>query len=89
MKWTMTEAIHTAFIDPGKPSQNGTEESFNGRFRTECLAQEWFRSRAEAIVLVEIWRRHYNAVRPHSSLGYLTPVEFKRKHCPPRELRCA
>jgi putative transposase len=63
-------------IDPGKPWQNGTTESFNGKFRDECLSLEWFRSRAEAKVVIESWRRHYNAVRPHSSLGYLTPAEF-------------
>jgi len=51
-------------------------ESFNGKFRDECLSLEWFRSRAEAKVIVEAWRRHYNEVRPHSSLDYLTPNEF-------------
>ena len=74
------ERIETAFIDPGKPWQNGTDESFNGRFRDECLSLEWFRSRPEAVALIEAWRKHYNDVRPHSSLGYLTPREFKSKH---------
>ena len=69
--------IDTALIDPGKPWQNGTDESFNGKFRDECLNMEWFRNRAEATVVIEQWRRHYNEVRPHSSLGYLTPIEFK------------
>ena len=50
--------------------------SFNGKFRDECLNLEWLRSRAEAKVIIETWRRHYNEVRPHSSLGYLTPSEF-------------
>ena len=59
----------TAFIDPGKPWQNGTNESFNGRFRDECLSMEWFRSRTEAKTVIETWRQHYNTVRPHSSLG--------------------
>ena len=54
-------------------------ESFNGKFRDECLSLEWFRSRAEAKVVIEAWRRHYNEVRPHSSLGYLTPTEFVAK----------
>ncbi len=54
--------------------------SWNGRFRDECLSLEWFRSRREAKVIIETWRRHYNAVRPHSSLKYLTPVEFKQRH---------
>jgi putative transposase len=74
--------IGTALIDPGKPWQNGTNESFNGRFRDECLSVEWFRSRGEARVVIEAWRRHYNAVRPHSSLAYLTPLEFKQQHHP-------
>ena len=73
-----TPGIDTALIDPGKPWQNGVGESFNGKFRDECLSLEWFRSRAEAKVVIEAWRRHYNEVRPHSSLGYLTPAEFKK-----------
>jgi putative transposase len=80
LRWVTDERIETAFIDPGKPWQNGTDESFNGRFRDECLSLEWFRSRAEATPLIEQWRRHYNGVRPHSSLGYLTPWEFKKRH---------
>ncbi len=80
LKWVTDEGIETAFIDPGKPWQNGTDESFNGRFRDECLSMEWFRSRREAAILIETWRRHYNEFRPHSSLGYLTPNEFKRKY---------
>lgn len=77
LEWILGAGIQTAHIDPGKPWQNGTDESFNGKLRDECLSMEWFRSRAEARVLIESWRRHYNAVRPHSSLGYLTPHEFK------------
>jgi putative transposase len=65
--------------DPGKPLQNGTDESFNGKFRDECLSIEWFRSRLEAAVLIEASRNHYNEVRPHSSLQYLTPAEFKQE----------
>ena len=76
LKWLTEGAIDTAHIDPGKPWQNATNESFNDKFRDECLSLEWFRSREEAKVLIEIWRRHYNDVRPHSSLGYLTPREF-------------
>jgi putative transposase len=63
-------------IDPGKPWQNGATESFNGKFRDECLSLEWFRSRTEAKVVIEAWRQHFNTVRPHSSLGYLTPAAF-------------
>lgn len=76
LKWIVDQGIETALIDPGKPWQNGTTESFNGKFRDECLSLEWFRSRAEAKVLIETWRRHFNEVRPHSSLGYMTPAEF-------------
>lgn len=61
----------------GKPWQNGTNESFNGKFRDECLSAEWFRNCVEAKVVIEDWRNHYNMVRPHSSLGYKTPMEFK------------
>ena len=64
--------------DPGKPWQNGTDESFNGKFRDECLSMEWLRNREEAVPIIETWRRHYNEVRPHSSLDYLTPIELKR-----------
>ena len=78
LHWMTSESIQTAFIDPGKPWQNGVDESFNGRFRDECLAMEWFRNRAEAAVVIETWRRHYNNVRPHSSLDYRTPNEFKK-----------
>jgi len=82
LQWLADARIETAIIDPGKPWQNGTSESFNGRFRDECLSVEWFRSRREAQVIIEAWRQHYNAVRPHSSLNYLTPYEFKQHHQP-------
>ena len=61
----------------GKPWQNATDESFNGKFRDEYLSLQWFRNRVDAKVGIVQWRRHYNDVRPHSSLGYLTPAEFK------------
>ncbi len=77
LAWLATGAIDTAFIAPGKPWQNGTDESFNGKFRNECLSLEWFRNRAEAKVAIAQWRQHYNEVRPHQSLGYLTPAEYK------------
>ena len=67
LKWLADNRIDTALIDPGKPWQNGTAESFNGKFRDECLSVEWFRTRAEAKVIIEAWRQHYNAVRPHMS----------------------
>lgn len=80
LKWIVEAKIKVAHIDPGKPWQNGTDESFNGRLRDECLSLEWFRSRLEARVIIEQWRRHYNEVRPHSSLDYRTPVEFRHHH---------
>ena len=78
LKWAASENLDMALIDPGKPWQNGTTESFNGKFRDECLLMEWFRNRVEAKVAIEQWRRHYNEVRPHSSLGRRTPNEFKK-----------
>jgi putative transposase len=76
LSWIVAQGIAMALIELGKPWQNGVTESFNGKFRDECLSPEWFRSRTEAKVIIEAWRRHYNRVRPHSSLDYLTPTEF-------------
>jgi putative transposase len=83
LSWIVAQGIGTALIEPGKPWQNGVAESFNGKFRDECLSLEWFRSRAEAKIIIETWRRHYNEVRPHMSLGYLTPKEFVARHANP------
>ena len=79
LKWVAEQGMECVLIDPGKPWQNGTTESFNGKFRDECLAMEWFRNRLEARVVIEDWRRHYNGVRPHSSLNYETPEAFSRQ----------
>ena len=76
LRWLGDAGIDTALIDPGKPWQNATDESFNGKFRDEFLSLQWFRNRMDAKVGIEQWRQHYNEVRPHSSLGYLTPAEF-------------
>lgn len=76
LAWILGSGIDTGLIEPGKPWQNGTCESFNGRFRDECLSLEWFRSREEARVVIETWRQHYNEDRPHSSLGHLTPAAY-------------
>jgi len=84
LRWMASEGIETAFIDPGKPWQNGTNESFNGRFRDECLSMEWFRSLTEARAVIETWRKHYNETRPHSSLGGMTPTEFMSKFTKPK-----
>jgi len=80
--WLSRAGIDTAFIAPGEPWQNGTNESFNGKFRDECLNMEWFQNRREAKVLIEQWRREYNDVRPHSSIGYMTPTAFRRQNSP-------
>jgi len=75
--WLACAGIQTLYIKPGSPWQNAFGESFNGRLRDECLNVEWFNNLAEAKVVVERWRRHYNEERPHSSLEYQTPVEFR------------
>jgi putative transposase len=75
--WLREAQIETAYIQPGKPWQNGLNESFNGRLRDECLNAEWFANRTEAAVLIEQFRRRYNEHRPHSSLGYRTPIEAR------------
>jgi len=79
LRWLNQANIGTAHIDPGKPWQNGNNESFNGKFRDECLSMEWFRNRIDAKITIEQFRRQYNEVRPHSSLGNLTPAEFKQQ----------
>ena len=78
LRWLHGANIDTAAIDPGKPWQNGLNESFNGKFRNECLSMQWFKNRIDAKILIEEFRRQYHEVRPHSSLGQLTPVEFKQ-----------
>ena len=76
LQWAADRGLRTLLIEPGKPWQNGTNESFNGRFRVERLVMNWFYSRAHANVIIESRRKHYRAVRPHSSLGYRTPLEL-------------
>ena len=66
--------MKTLFIEPGSPWENGYKESFNGKLRDELLNGEIFYTLQEAKVLIERWRRHYNTVRPHSSLGYRPPA---------------
>lgn len=74
--WLGKRGVKTQYIDPGKPWQNGKGERFNGSLRAECLEREVFHSLLDARVKTETWRRYYNAERPHSALGYLTPHEF-------------
>ena len=77
-QWAYGRGVQLRFIEPGKPMQNGLAESFVGRLRDECLNEHWFTGLADARRTVEAWRRDYNAVRPHSSLGYRTPTEARR-----------
>jgi putative transposase len=76
--WAHHRGIRLDFIRPGRPAENGFVESFNGRLRDECLNQHWFQSLGEAQVILDRWCREYNEVRPHSSLGNLTPTEYLR-----------
>jgi putative transposase len=76
-EWLGQRGVKTHYIDPGSPWQNAYGESFNDKFRDECLNQEVFRSVTEAQVICRRWSRYYNEERPHSSLGYLTPREFR------------
>jgi putative transposase len=78
LRWLTETNIDTAHIDPGKPWQNGSNESFNGKFRDECLSMQWFKNRIDAKMLIEQFRQEYNEIRPHSSLGQLTPLQFKQ-----------
>jgi putative transposase len=85
-RWAFKHGVKIDFIQPGKPSQNGHVESFNGRFRDECLAQAHFPTLDRARAEIELWRVEYNCERPHSSLRYETPKAFgdrARSHVPP------
>jgi putative transposase len=76
LAWAQRRGVRLQFIRPGKPVENAFVESFNGRFRDECLNEQWFLSLADARELIERWRRDYNAARPHSGLAGRTPAEF-------------
>jgi putative transposase len=78
-EWAYKNNVKLDHIRPGKPVENAFIESFNGKFRDECLNDCWFTSLQEAKVLIEKWREDYNKLRPHSSLGNLTPEEFAAK----------
>jgi transposase InsO family protein len=73
-EWIAAVGAKTAYIEPGSPWENGYVESFNGKLRDELLNGEIFYTLAEAKIVIEQWRRHYNTVRPHSSLGYKQPA---------------
>lgn len=74
-QWAYESGVLLDIIEPGKPQQNGYVESFNGKFRDECLNEHWFSDIAEAQQIIEEWRVDYNEQRPHSSLDYLAPAE--------------
>lgn len=79
-QWSFRTGVKIAFIRPGKPVENAYIESFNGKFRDECLNENWFTSLRDAQEKIEAWRKDYNCERPHSSLGNLSPEEFVRKN---------
>src|SRR5580698_9355571 len=82
LAWAEQRGIQLVHIQPGKPTQNSFIESFNGRFRDECLNANWFENLADARRKIEAWREDYNQHRPHSSLAYRTPAEFARRWSP-------
>lgn len=78
--WTQQRGIEHLLIEPGRPMQNGYIESFNGKFRDECLNEHWFTSLGQARQIIAEWRQDYNEVRPHSSCGRIPPAHFAAKH---------
>lgn len=78
--WAQGHGIRHILIEPGRPMQNGYIESFNGKFRDECLNEHWFTSLAQARQVIADWRRDYNEVRPHSSCGRIPPAQFAANH---------
>jgi putative transposase len=77
--WAYSTNVQLSFIRPGKPNENAYIESFNGKFRDECLNEHWFITMAQARRSIENWRIEYNTERPHSSLGDMTPEEFAER----------
>ena len=84
-RWAYERNIEIDFSRPGKPTDNATVESFNGRLRQECLNENWFLSLADAREKIEAWRTFYNQVRPHSALEWSTPSDYARKHAVSRK----
>ena len=79
LTWAYDRGVTLRLIEPGKPNQNAYIESFNGRFRDECLNEHWFTSVLHAQTIIETWRREYNDERPKKALGGLTPAAFARQ----------
>jgi len=79
LAWCIERKIELIHIQPGRPMQNGQAESFNGRFREECLNVNWFGNVFDSRRKIAAWKKEYNEERPHSSLGYRTPTEFARE----------
>jgi len=80
MGWAQARGIRHLLIEPGRPMQNAFIESFNGKLRDECLNEQWFETLAQARAVLASWRRDYNEVRPHSSLGRIPPALFAERH---------
>lgn len=78
--WATQHGVHLHFIQPGTPVQNAFIESFNGKFRDECLNEHWFLTLQKAQLVIEAWRREYDQERTHSAIGDLRPHEFIRNH---------
>jgi putative transposase len=76
MAWAHNHGVRHILIEPGRPMQNGYIESFNGKFRDECLNEQWFETLHQARSATTAWRQDYNEVRPHSSLGRIPPARF-------------
>ena len=79
--WADLQGVDLKLIAAGKPTQNAYIESFNRKFRDECLNDHYFSNLAHARAVIAAWRRDYNEARPHSSLGRLPPAEFAARHC--------
>lgn len=79
LTWAHAHTVTLRLIEPGKPNQNAYIESFNGRFRDECLNEHWFLNLAHAQAIIEAWRREYNEERPKKMLGGLTPAAYARQ----------
>ncbi len=80
MAWAQARGVRHILIEPGRPMQNGYIESFNGKFRDECLNDHWFQTLHQARGVIAEWRRDYNEVRPHSTIGRMPPARFAELH---------